>query len=200
MARRSKPYITQFFNRDRLAFTAMFKVGHVTREHLYQCGLADSRIKNLLRDGHIEKIAYKHLGKTEECYKLTKSGRGTATRLWGLEQAYKAQSPAHDLSLANKYFSLSEEIRNSWKTEAQVRDEFIERINAMRDEGKEVEAKLYEDMLNKRMISMPDCVYVDEKGNEIAYEVVTDSYGMEEMRAKEALVEIMNYKYEAVRV
>ncbi|MCM3594131.1 hypothetical protein M4D58_26705, partial [Brevibacillus borstelensis] len=59
MARRSKPHITQFFNRDRLAFTAMFKVGHVTHEHLHQCGLADSRIKNLLRDGHIEKIAYR---------------------------------------------------------------------------------------------------------------------------------------------
>ncbi|MGP3783650.1 hypothetical protein [Paenibacillus sp. 1A_MP2] len=63
MARRSKPLVTQFFNRDRLAFTAMNKVGHVSSDHLRSCGLADRRIQNLIRDGLIEKVAYKRKGK-----------------------------------------------------------------------------------------------------------------------------------------
>ncbi|WP_248928959.1 hypothetical protein [Paenibacillus hamazuiensis] len=200
MARRKKPYISQFFNRDRLAFSALARVGHVSHEHLQKCGLADRRIKNLISDGYIEKVAYKQGNQIKECYKLTRIGRETASRTFALNQAYHAQSPIHDVALANKYFSLSEETRNNWKTEAQVRDDFIERINAMRGEGKEAEAKLYEDMLDKKLISMPDCVYVDEKGNEVAYEIVTSSYGQEELRAKEALVEIMNYKYETTRV
>ncbi|NOU53716.1 hypothetical protein HN020_02720 [Brevibacillus borstelensis] len=200
MARRSKPYITQFFNRDRLAFTAMFKTGHVSLEHLRSCGLVDSRIKNLIRDGHMEKVAYKKNGKTKECYKLTKSGRETAARLWGLSCAYHAQSPIHDLAIAEKYFSLPQELRESWKTETQIRHEFEEQISNMRKEGNEAEAKLYEDMLNKKLISMPDGIYTDSTGTEVAYEVLTNSYGIEELRSKETYVSIAGYRYETIRV
>ncbi len=197
---RKSKYITQFFNRDRLAFTALSKVGHVSHDHLRSCGLADSRIKNLLRDGHIEKVAYKRAGKIEECYKLTKSGRDTANRLWGLERAYHAQSPSHDLALAEKYFSLPESLREHWKTENQARDQFQEELNVLRDQGKEAEAKMYEDMLARGLISMPDAVYTNEGGIEIAFEVVTNTYGQDELRAKEAFVEFMNLQYETTRI
>lgn len=200
MARRSKPLVPQFFNRDRLAFSALYKVGHVSCDHLRSCGLADRRIKNLTRDGHIEKVVYKEKGKNKECYKLTRSGRETATRLWGLNHAYHAQSAVHDLALAEKYFSLPEELRESWKTETQIRNEFEERIYNMREEGKEAEAKLYEDMLDKKQISMPDCIYTDSKGTEVAFEVLTNSYGIEELRSKETYVGIAGYQYETTRV
>lgn len=200
MARRSKPHITQFFNRDRLAFIAMFRTGHVSHEHLRSCGLVDSRIKNLIRDGHIEKISYRQGNQIKECYKLTKLGRETASRNWGLSQAYHAQSPAHDLAIAEKYFSLPIEIRDHWKTESQIRDLFIEKLNDMRNQGHEDEAKLYEDMFAKGLISVPDATYLSESGQTIAFEVITNSYGQEELRSKEALVEIMSYQYETIRI
>lgn len=200
MARRSKPLVTQFFNRDRLAFTAMHNVGHVSHEHLRQCGLADSRISNLIRDGHMEKVAYKKNGKAEECYKLTKSGRETAARLWGLSYAYHAQSPLHDLSIAGKYFSLPQELRESWKTEIQIRNEFFEQLEFLREQGKEGEANRYENMFNKGLISMPDATYTSESSQVTGFEVITNSYGIEELMAKEALVQIMNYKYETIRI
>ncbi|KEQ21578.1 hypothetical protein ET33_35445 [Paenibacillus tyrfis] len=156
IARRSKPHVTQFFNRDRLAFTALYRTGHVSPEQLYQCGLADSRINNLIRDGHFEKVAYKQRGQIRECYKLTKLGRETATRYWGLERSYRAQSPAHDLALAEKYFSLPQEIRETWSTESQIRDQFMEQLSVLRDQGKEAEAALYEKMLERGLLSMPD--------------------------------------------
>ena len=200
MARRSKPNVTQFFNRDRLAFTALFKVGHVTNDHLHQCGLADSRIKNLVRDGQFEKVAYKRAGKIEECYKLTKQGRETATHQWGLERSYHAQSPVHDLAIADKYFGLPQELQENWKTESQIRDLFLVRLNTLREQGKEVEADLYKNMLDKGLLSMPDGLYVNERGTTIAFEAITNSYGYEELRSKQELMEFMNYKYEATRV
>lgn len=73
MARRNKPLVSQFFKRDRLAFTAMTKCGHVSNEHLRSCGLADNRIKNLVRDGHIEKVAYKKGGEDRRMLQADKA-------------------------------------------------------------------------------------------------------------------------------
>ncbi|WP_405157922.1 hypothetical protein [Paenibacillus sp. FSL H8-0283] len=200
MARRSKPLVTQFFNRDRLAFSAMHRVGHVSSDHLQLCGLADRRIQNLVRDGLMEKVAYKQKGKSEECYKLTKSGRETAARLWGLSYAYHAQSPIHDLAIADKYFSLSEESRESWKTETLVRKEFEDQISDMRKEGNEAEAKLYQDMIKEKLISMPDGLYINSVGIEVGIEIITNSYGIEEMRSKETFVSMIGCQYETIRV
>lgn len=196
MPRRNKPYITQYFERDRNAFTALFRTGHVRYEHLLQCGLADSRIKNLMRDGHFEKVFYKQTGEIKECYKLTKSGRALAYQLWGLDKQYHAQNPLHDTVIADKYFSIPRESRDQWVTESQIRDKFLERLDELRNQGKEEEARIYEDMHNKGLISMPDALYIDENGTEIAFEVVTNTYGQEEIHAKETLVKLMNYGYE----
>lgn len=178
----------------------MFKTGHVSLEQLNQCGLADSRIGNLVRDGHFEKVAYKQQGRVRECYKLTKFGRETAARNWGLERSYRAQSPAHDLALAEKYFSLPEEMRETWSTESQIRDRFMEQLSVLRDQGKEAEVALYEKMLERGLISMPDASYVNDNGETVAYETITNSYGEDELQAKETLVEIMNYQYETTRI
>ncbi|MGG1639531.1 hypothetical protein [Paenibacillus sp. NRS-1760] len=200
MARRSKPLVTQFFNRDRLVFTALYKVGHVSYDQLQTCGLADRRIQNLVRDGLVEKVAYKRKGKSEYCFKLSKLGRETAARLWGLSYAYHAQSPIHDLGIAEKYFSLSEELREKWKSETQIRKEFEDRIADMRKEGNEVEAKLYQDMLKEKLISMPDGLYNNTEGIEVGVEIITNSYGIEEMRSKETFVSIIGCQYETIRV
>lgn len=154
----------------------------------------------MVRDGHFEKVMYKSKGKVEECYRLTKLGRETANHLWCLERQYHAQSPTHDLAVADKYFSIPLELRESWKSESQVRHDFEQRLFAMREEGKEVLAKQYEEMLNRGLISMPDAVYTDENGKEVAFEIITNSYGIQELQAKEACIEIMNYQYEVKRV
>ncbi|MNW61688.1 hypothetical protein D3C74_397640 [compost metagenome] len=149
-----------------------------------------------MRDGHFEKLFYKKTGEIKECYKLTKSGRALAYQLWGLDKQYHAQNPSHDTVIADKYFSIPLESRDQWVTESQIRDKFLERLDELRNQGKEVEARIYEDMLNRGLISMPDAVYVDENGTEIAFEVVTNTYGQEEIQAKETLVKLMNYGYE----
>ncbi len=70
----------------------------------------------------------------------------------------------------------------------------------LRDQGKEAEVALYEKMLERGLISMPDASYVNDNGETVAYETITNSYGEDELQAKETLVEIMNYQYETTRI
>jgi DNA-binding HxlR family transcriptional regulator len=200
MPKKVTPYITQFFNRDKMAFNALSKVGHATPSQLKSCGVADSRIKNYVRDGLVEKVAYKSGKDTGEAYKLTKAGREMASNNWGIKNHYHAQSVKHDLDIANKFFSLSDSQRDTWKTETELRDRFEERIQEIRDQGDEDTAKMYEDMLNQGLISMPDASYETEDGVEICYEVITNNYGEAELQAKEAYVQIVKCEYETSRV
>ncbi|MFN7251529.1 MAG: hypothetical protein ACK4M9_12145 [Anaerobacillus sp.] len=200
---RKKEYISQFFMRDKLAFTAMSKAGIVSAENLkHHCNLAESRIKNYVRDGYAEKILFKDGKEFKEAYTLTSKGRELAERQWNLREHYHAQtrSPYHDLALSDKYFSLSEQVRETWKTETQVRIEFMDKLEELRQQGHRDQANEYFDMMKQGLISMPDNVYTTETGVEMAYEVITDNYGRQEMLAKEIAVSIMEYGYETVRI
>lgn len=196
----SKVYISQFFRRDQQAFTAMSKCGHITSQHMKECNVVESRIKNYVRDGLVERVAYKTNTTTDYAYKLTRHGREVAERNWGVNNHYHAQSPKHDISIANKYFSLSERERETWKTETELRENFAQKLRQLKEQGEEETAKLYEEMLEKGLISMPDASYEAENGIQVAYEVITNNYGKQELQAKEAYVEVVKCKYEVERV
>jgi hypothetical protein len=161
------------------------KTGIVRLEALKEhCKVTDGRIKNYVREGYAEKILYKDGKEIKEAYALTKKGRELAEKQWALRDHYHAQtkSPYHGLTLSDKYFSLSEQIRDTWRTETKVREQFLVKLREVEREDKE-RANLYYKMMEDRLISMPDGVYTSETGVEIAYEVVTDSYGRQEILA-----------------
>lgn len=196
----SKQYIDKLFNRDRLALQSISKCGHVSHDQL-KTFVADTRIRNYARDGLVQKVAFKmNNGKNGECYKLSKEGKELVEKQWGIKDHYHAQSPAHDLGLANKYFSLTEGQRDTWQTETQLRDQFTEKLQELRDQGEAENAEMYLNMLSQGYISMPDASFSSEQGIEISFEVVTNNYGDTELQAKEAYVQIMNTQYETTRV
>lgn len=173
----------------------------MTGEQFKAFNIADSRLKNYARDGLVEKVAYKMKGgKSGEAYKFTKAGKQVAEQNWGIKDHYHAQSPAHDIAIANKFVSLSEEQQWSWKTEDQLREQFEDRLQELRDQGEEETAKIYEDMLNDNRISMPDGAYINDQGIEVCYEVITHNYGQDELMAKEAAVQVLGTEYETTRV
>jgi len=191
--------IAQFFLRDKTTFTALSKCGHLTIEQMKSCGLADSRIKAYVREKLVEKVHYKVGNEVREAYKMTSKGRSLAKNEWNLQKHYKAQNPTHDTALATKYFSLSTEEQQSWKTESQIYEEVFQKIQEMRQQGDGVTATLYEKMLKDGQFSMPDGVFV-QNGIEVAFEILTDKYGRKEMIAKEATVQLMNYNYQPQKI
>jgi hypothetical protein len=194
-------YIDKFFTRDKLAFNALSKTGHMTAGQFKSFNIADSRLKNYARDGLVEKVPYKMKGgKSGEAYKFTKAGKQIAEQNWGIKNHYHAQSALHDIAIADKFISLKEEQQWSWKTEEMARERVEEIIQETKDQGDEETAKMYEDMLNNNLISMPDAIYTNDQGVEVAFEVITRNYGETELVAKEAAVQILGVDYETTRV
>lgn len=196
----AKAKIKNFYNRDRLALSSISRTGHV-RESELKNFIADKRISNYVKDNLVTKEVFnKNNGEQLVAYKLTKEGKLLLEREWGVKNHYNAQSINHDLGISNKYFSLPDEKRESWKTETELRQEFEEKLQ----EIKSVDFDRYEEinkMLEEKLISTPDGAYISETGIETYFEVITNSYGQTDIEAKERFVEIMNIKsYETARV
>lgn len=199
----AKQYIKTFMATDFKVFDAWSKVGFLTKDHIKDCGVADRRLNNYQRQGLVEKVQYRnpHNKQLEYCYKLTSAGKDFYTLRHEQEHHYyQAQSPQHDLAMADKYFSLSDHERSTWRTETEVRNEFKQHIESLRDQGNFERAKQLEDMYAAKQISVVDAVYETEQGVQVAYEVVTNSYGHQELQAKQEFVEVMKLKYEPQRI
>lgn len=196
----SKSKIKNFYNRDRLALTSISKCGHVKESQLKNF-VADKRISNYVKDNLVTKEVFnKNNGEQLVSYKLTKEGKNLLEKEWGVKNHYNAQSINHDLGISNKYFSLSDEQRETWKTETELRQAFEERLEEIKIENF-VRYEEINKMLEDKLISTPDCLYENEIGIEVCFEVTTNSYGKVEIEAKENFVGIMNIKeYETERV
>ena len=151
----AKPKIKNLYNRDRLALTSISKCGHV-RESELKNFIADKRINNYLKDNLVTREVFnKNNGEQLVAYKLTKEGKKLLEREWGVKNHYNAQSINHDLGISNKYFSLNEDKRETWKTETELRQEFEEKLQ----EIKIIDYERYEEinkMLEEKLISTPD--------------------------------------------
>lgn len=134
-----------------------------------------------------------------ECYRLTAKGRDLCRRELSLS-TYNAQNPAHDLTIADRYFSLSVTERETWQTETQCRDLLAEHIQQLRNQGDEDRVAEIWDKLKEGAISMPDAIYTSDSGVVVAYEVVTGNYGQEDIEAKEEAAETLGAIIEFERV
>lgn len=195
----SKEYIKNFYNRDRLALTSMSKCGYCSKQQL-NTFIAEKRITNYIRDGLVNKeVLNKNNGQQINGYKLTSQGRKLIEKEWGVKNHYIFQSVNHDLGISNKYFSLSDSERETWKTETEIRKEFEEKLEELRNSDFE----RYNDinkMMEEKSISVPDCAYI-ENNIEVYLEIITNSYGQAEIEAKERFIEFMDIKtYETERV
>lgn len=180
----------------------MSRCGYVNREQLGQF-LRNKRIESYCKDGLIEKSIYSQPGsKTndQEVYRLTSKGRDFCRRELSLTRLYGAQNPAHDLALADRYFALSDTERETWQTESQSREAVNEYIQQLRDQGNEERARELWDKLQDGRLSMPDAVYTRSDGVSVAFEVVTNNYGREELEAKEQAAEALGAEIELQKI
>lgn len=109
---------------------------------------------------------------------------------------YHSTGVQHDIQLMDKILSLSREERSTMRCEAEIRDEFKERLQELLlNREYERYDQLYNAMQD-RSISMPDLCYgVDEY-----YEVITSSYGEAEIQAKNEAVEAIGGSLEMQRI
>lgn len=196
----AKKRITTLYPRDKNALSALAACGYVSRDQL-GIFLREKRVQSYCKDGLIEKSIYSRPGakaQDVEVYRLTKAGRELCRRELSLS-TYCAQNPAHDLVLADRYFSLSQTERETWRTESQSREDVSTEIRQLREQGEEERAGELWAKLQEGRLSMPDAVYTREDGVSVAFEVTTGNYGNEEITAKEEAAEALGAEIEFSR-
>lgn len=178
------------------------RVGYLDSKMLKEnLQIADRRITNFQRDGYIEKVSYleKTTKSAEFSYRLTEKGKDLCVNQLGVESFYRSSSPNHDLALAKNYFSVKEEHRDNWITESQFRDIFQQHLEKLQIQDHDKWEEL-NNLWEQKLISPPDGGYVTNSGNIVAIEVVTSSYGKEEIQAKETFSEILNIEYNQFKI
>lgn len=192
-------HIKRMMSHDIAAFEALAKCGHISQEHFKQAGVGDARIGRYMKDGLVERVSWQNRDESGVCYKLTDEGKDFYYERTGFKSFYSAQSGAHDLAIAHKYFSLTPDERESFQTEREARIVFRQHLDDLREQGRSQEADHLASLLKTGQISMPDALY--RSGDRlIAFEVVTSSYGKAEIASKEAFVAAIGADADFVRI
>lgn len=146
----------------------------------------------------MEKVPFIQRGeKNGVAYRLTAEGRKLVEREFNIKP-YSAQSARHDLKIADKYCTLTQKEQDSVKTETEIRYRMVEEIEKLKEQDLK-EADRWAEMWENKQLSAPDMVYTTENGVEIAYEVITNNYGVEEIQAKENTITLLKAKLEMVK-
>lgn len=192
-------HIKRMMSHDIAAFDSLAKCGHISADHFKQVGVGESRIGKYMKDGLIERVSYQNRDDSGVCYKLTDEGKDFYFERTGFKGFYNAQSGAHDLAIADKYFSLTPDERESFQTEREARSVFREHLDDLRAQGRSQEADHLSALLKSGQITMPDALY--RSGDKlVAFEVITSSYGRAEIASKEAFVEAIGAESDFVRI
>ena len=197
---RKKQYICKVTSKDADMLKAFARVGYLNADMIKrQLCIADRRVINFAKDKFIEKCSYfeKDTKISENIYRLTDKGQKFIERELGIKWFYRSSSAAHDLALASKYLSLSDKERDTWKTEAEIRDIFKETLDSMIDNERFEEI---EKMLAEHQISPTDAYYISNQGESMGVEIVTSSYGNSEIQAKSEFCSHMNLQAEFIKV
>lgn len=180
---RKKHYINVISYKDVNALQALRCTGYMTRQQLTQF-ISKSRIRAFCHERIIERCIVQKNRQTIECYRFTDKGKGWCNKKIDAMNSlsfYHSSSALHDIALADKYLSLTDAQRQTWKTENELRQELKECLEQLQKEdySRYIEI-LYK--LEQKQISMPDCTFFDEV--EQGFEIITSNYGEAEIFAK----------------
>lgn len=147
-----KQHISSLYPRDSRVLTALARVGYLDETQM-KLFLRDKRISSYLKDGLIQRECISKASCTPEarnCYKLTPKGHKLCRNSLGLRYTYHAQSPAHDLRLAERYLKLAPEQQRTWQTETEVRDRLLQWAQAAN------EPTVADDLRTGKLVSASD--------------------------------------------
>lgn len=174
-------------------FKALSNTGHITKEQAIndlKHYSSNKRLDTYIKNGIIEqRVDY-----WGQSYRFTQQGKEYVKNLdLGINYFQHPQSAYHDLKIANQYFSLSYDERESWKNETELKNDLIEYCNSLTEQGNYLGERYLEDYHNG-VISIPDACYITETEETIIWEAITDSYGNRELQQKREYANVFKYE------
>ena len=195
-----KSHYVQTVNHKDIDFINALRCSGVCTKSQATQFISANRLKNFMLDKTLEKCSHTlPNGKRQEVYRITNEGKAwIKANIDSLadRKYYSSTGVQHDIQLMDKILSLSREERSTMRCEAEIRDEFKERLQELLlNRDYERYDQLY-NAIQDRSISMPDLAYgVDEY-----YEVITSSYGEAEIQAKVEAVSAIGGTLETQRI
>lgn len=200
--------VVRVVQRDRDCMKAFHDCNCMKREHLNEF-ISDNRIQKWEWDKIIE---HKEEPNTGEFIWIRGERYDEFAKLHNMEHLteHKAKGSTnhdgtrpHDLALANHYcFNMSQEERDSVRTESQQRYELEEYAQSLLRSADEIERDRGNDILQdlkENNISMCDLAY-ESGGIQIGFEITTDNYTKEMVQAKETYCEYAGMQFVAHNV
>lgn len=164
----------------------------------------DNRVDKYIEKGFIKPVADPRTKETH--YKFTEKGEKFIRNYqFGKDKPISyfqkpSQYPYHDSKIAEKYFSLSLEQQKNWTNETELKIEFKNYINELKNtdiaKALDLEERYSSNYKGADKISIPDGKWVSETGTEICWEAQTNSYGELDLVAKENFTTTMHYEIE----
>lgn len=195
-----KSHYVQTINHKDIDFLNALRCSGVCTKSQATQFISANRLKNFVLDKILEKCSHTLPdGKRQEVYRIATEGKA-----WIKEHIdsiadrkfYSSTGVQHDIQLMDKILSLSREERSTMRCEAEIRDEFKERLQELLlNRDYERYDQLY-NAIQDRSISMPDLCY----GVDTFYEVITSSYGEAEIQAKVEAVSVIGGTLETQRI
>lgn len=148
--------------------------------------ITNSRIKAFCHEKVFDRCVLQRGQKTVVCYRFSENGKKWCDKhidQMNSRTYYRSASPLHDMTIADKYLSLTSDQQETWQTENDLRNQFQQMLDGLRNQDIARWSELQEKWEQKR-ISVPDGAYQDGERT-VLYECVTDNYGEVELQAKE---------------
>lgn len=192
-------YLKNYIGKDKELHSMLARTGVATREQT-ETFMGTRRLESHIKEGFLEevKLIIKDRGKEQEItlYKLTDLGKEMAREKCGIESFYGSSSPRHDIALADKYIELYKrdpELTRSWITESNVRDMLQNKVDGLREQGRNFQADKLEQGIQQGKFSAFDGGYV-ENGEIHPIEIVSRHYKEETLEAKVRTMRVLGIK------
>lgn len=200
--------IVRVVQSDKNCIKAMNVCSAMKREHLKEF-ISDNRIQKMTWDKVFDRREDPKTGefiwtRGENFDKFVQKHSIEGCEFKGKASTNQDGSKHHDLAVANHYcFNMTQEERDTARTEAQQRYEITEYANYLlrsdiedeRDKGQAII-----DGLKDNTISMCDIAYTSSEGIEIGFEITTEYYTPEMTQAKADYCEIAGLTFVAQEI
>ena len=200
--------IVRVVQSDKNCVKAMNDCSAMKREHLKEF-ISDNRIQKMTWDKVFDRTEDPQTGefiwtRGENFDKFVEKHNIEGCEFKGKASTNQDGSKHHDLAVANHYcFNMTQEERDSARTEAQQRHELKEYANYLLRsdvEGERDKGQAIIDGLKDGTISMCDIAYTSSEGIEIGFEITTEHYTPEMTQAKADYCEIAGLTFMAQEI
>ncbi len=199
MAKHRKDPMPRLYDHDQKAFHMLSTCGKCELKDLRSIdGMTKTRANTYIKAGYVEREKDPDTGKS--IYSLTAEGREFVKKEYGYTP-YSAKSWRHDSGLRDAYKKIPEECRASVKTEDQFKSElraWIKEEKASRDRARVNRATDIESRWNAGKLSCPDFTYVNEQGQLVFVESITD-YPKDVIEAKMEMAREFGGVFEGIK-